>query len=160
MDNYVLILHKTSHSIRQLTSSSKKKMRQMRFYQNLMNIRFDSLELSLGSVTLHERLDLDNLFLKDNVDSWMMLNITRPIIPSFQNNKSVVQKSFLRKSQDIPGTQDVRVQMTSNSSAIPNTKAVKVKAIGSGIKPLHGYSKQDIFSGTSLSSKSSIQAYY
>ncbi|CAG8774775.1 24987_t:CDS:2, partial [Dentiscutata erythropus] len=32
-------------------------------YQNLMNIRFDSLELSLGRATLHERLDLDDLFL-------------------------------------------------------------------------------------------------
>ncbi|KAF0369770.1 hypothetical protein F8M41_013353 [Gigaspora margarita] len=125
-------------------------------YQNLMNIRFDSLELSLGSVTLNERLDLDDLFLKDNDDSWSMLNITRPIVP--KTIKSVVQKSLLRKSQDTSGTQDVRVQTTSNSSTIPNTKAVKeVKVIGSGIKPLHGNNKQDIFSGTSLSSKSSIK---
>ncbi|RIB06221.1 hypothetical protein C2G38_2046965 [Gigaspora rosea] len=125
-------------------------------YQNLMNIRFDSLELSLGSVTLHERLDLDDLFLKDNDDSWSMLNITRPIVP--KTIKSVVQKSLLRKSQDTSETQDARVQTTSNSSVIPNTKAVKeVKMIGSGIKSLHGNNKQDIFSGTSLSSNSSIK---
>ncbi|CAG8764955.1 10057_t:CDS:2, partial [Racocetra fulgida] len=95
-------------------------------YKNLMNIRFDSLELSLGSVPLHERLDLDDLFLKnDDDDSWTMLNLTRPIVP--KTIKSVVQKSLVRKSQDVSSTQSVQDLTTRNSTVISNTKT-EVKA--------------------------------
>ncbi|CAG8789043.1 16053_t:CDS:2 [Racocetra persica] len=92
-------------------------------YKNLMNIRFDSLELSLGSVPLHERLDLDELFLKNDDDSWTMLNLTRPIVP--KTIKSVVQKSLVRKSQDVSSTQSVQNLTTRNSTVISNTKTVK-----------------------------------
>ncbi|CAG8733008.1 13543_t:CDS:2 [Cetraspora pellucida] len=112
-------------------------------YQNLMNIRFDSLELSLGSVPLHERLDLDDLFLKDD-DSWMMLNLTRPIVP--KTIKSVVQKSLVRKSQDASSTQSVQGLTTRNSIATPNTKAVKeVKAKITETKPVNDGNDIDDF---------------
>ncbi|CAB5206244.1 hypothetical protein RhiirA5_358586 [Rhizophagus irregularis] len=104
-------------------------------YQNLMNIRFDELELSLSNVSLAERLDLiDDIFTEKqetNVDS--SLYTTGPIVPKTVRSIPIVPQKFISKNVkpiEIPTS----VQSSTSNNIIKEPQSKKTIEIDLGKK--------------------------
>ncbi|RIA96952.1 hypothetical protein C1645_753916 [Glomus cerebriforme] len=102
-------------------------------YQNLMNIRFDKLELSLSNVSLAERLDLnDDIFTEgqeNNLD--LSLFTTGPIVPKTVRSIPIVPQKknvkYIETSTNVGSS-------TSNNTIIKESQVKQEKKIDLGKK--------------------------
>ncbi|RGB24936.1 hypothetical protein C1646_675982 [Rhizophagus diaphanus] len=121
-------------------------------YQNLMNIRFDELELSLSNVSLAERLDLiDDIFTEKqgtNVDS--SLYTTGPIVPKTVRSIPIVPQKFISKNVVKPIEIPTSVQSSTSNNIIKEPQSKKTIEINLGKKIVANNASQGI-SGTSAS---------
>ncbi|GES74142.1 hypothetical protein GLOIN_2v1585583 [Rhizophagus clarus] len=118
-------------------------MNEDEIYQNLMNIRFDDLELSLSNVSLAERLDLnDDIFTEvQEINIGSSLCTTDPIVPKTMRSIPIVSRKFKSKSiKSVEKPTSVQSSTSNNITKEPQSK--KTIEINLGKKVVANHSSQ------------------
>ncbi|CAI2176615.1 17805_t:CDS:2 [Funneliformis geosporum] len=118
-------------------------------YQNLMNISFDALELSLSNVSLAERLNLsDDIFMEGQENEFetgleSSLEIAVPIVP--KTVKTDVQKSILKNVKTTETSQTVisNVRVPASNKIIKKTPVSTSKIYANPEKPTSTINNDD-----------------